>query len=64
MKMKSDDIVYYINVEDIQTVAEDVCGRRLTDDKLRKIADIIADHIPWFDCIEAAIHATLHVKPR
>ncbi len=48
-------IVYSINVEDIQTVADQVLERPLTKEEIAKIEDAIGENIGWFDAIEQAI---------
>ena len=60
--MKSDKrVVYSINVADIQTVAQEELGRRLTDDELKRIEDNLGDYIQWHDAIASAIlnHITI-----
>lgn len=60
--MKSNKrVVYSINVADIQTVAQEELGRRLTDDELKRIEDNLGDYIRWYDAIASAIlnHITI-----
>ena len=51
----NNEIVYSLNVEDIQTVATQEIERELTDDEIEKIKDLIAEKISWYDAIAAAI---------
>jgi len=44
-------IVYSLNVEDIQTVANEELGRDLTLKEVQLIEGELGDHIPWFDII-------------
>ena len=51
-------IFYSLNVVDIQTVATGEIGKELTDGEINKLikSDSIADRIPWYDAIAAAIN--------
>ncbi len=49
--MKEDEIVYSLNIEDIQTVATEEFGRELTDDEVAKVRDLIGEYINWYDAI-------------
>jgi len=53
--MRKSKIIYSLNVEDVQTVANEVLERDLSDDEIKNILDDIADKIKWFDAIESAI---------
>ncbi len=44
-------IVYSINVEDIQTVANEELDRDLDSDEIKLIEDEIGDCIVWYDII-------------
>jgi hypothetical protein len=50
MKDKN-DIVYSINIEDIQTVAIQEIGRELIDDEVERVRDLIGEKINWYDAI-------------
>lgn len=56
-KLRANTKVYYITVEDIQNVAEQVIERKLTTKEIMNIEDIIAENIPWYDAIVDAIRA-------
>jgi len=59
--MKSDErIVYSVNIEDIQTVAQEELGRRLTSKELKRIEDNLGDYIGWSEAIAQAI--LFHIK--
>ena len=45
------EIVYSINIEDIQTVAIEEIDRELTDDEIESIKDLIGEKINWYDAI-------------
>ena len=55
MKKQAEEIVYSINVDDIQEVANEVLERRLTRTELLLIKKSVGDHIDWFQAIENAI---------
>jgi hypothetical protein len=50
MKDKN-EIIYSINIEDIQTVAIEEMGRELTDDEIDKVKNLIGEKIDWYDAI-------------
>jgi len=50
-----ENVVYSLNVEDIQTVAEQELDRRLSPEEVRIVEDKIGDYINWYD----AIHLTM-----
>lgn len=56
----SERIVYSLNVEDIQTVAEDILDRKLTKKEIALVEDSLGDYIHWYDVIEFAIRG--HIK--
>ncbi len=45
------EIVYSLNIEDIQTVATEEFGRELTEDEVDKVRDLIGEYINWHDAI-------------
>jgi hypothetical protein len=53
--IKTSKIIYSINIEDVQNVAEEEFGRKLTKKELKIIEDKIGDYIDWYDAIDAAI---------
>ena len=55
-------IVYSINVDDIQTVAQLDIDRELTRDDIVSIEDSITENIGWYDAIAAAINDQIVVK--
>ena len=48
-------VVYYMNVEDVQTVADECLNRPLSDAEIEMIEDAIAERVDWFGAIEGAI---------
>ncbi len=57
-----DNIIYQLSVEDIQNVAEENFGRKLTNKEIKKITNPIADRIPWYDAIYDAIKDELEIE--
>jgi hypothetical protein len=45
-----------MSVEDIQTVAQDVLERDLTEKELALVEESVGDYIDWFGAIESAIN--------
>ena len=56
------NIIYQLTVEDIQNVAEENFGRKLTNKEIKKIIDPIADGIQWYYIIYYAIKDNLDIK--
>lgn len=55
--MHNDYILYSLNAEDAQNVAEEVLERHLTDEELKKLQKKIGDYfLNWFDLMELAIN--------
>ena len=55
-------IIYSINIEDVQNVAEQKLERLLTDKELRLVEDKVGDYINWYESILNAI-TELKLKP-
>jgi hypothetical protein len=53
--MKPSKIIYSINIEDVQNVAEEELGRKLSKKELEIIEDKIGDYIDWYSAIDFAI---------
>lgn len=49
------DIIYSLNIEDIQTVAIQEIDRELTEDEIEKIKNLIGEKIHWYDAIHDSI---------
>jgi len=54
MKNKS-DIVYSLNIEDIQTVAVQEMDRELTEVEIEMVRNLIGEKINWYDAILSSI---------
>jgi hypothetical protein len=48
-------IIYSINIEDVQNVAEEELARKLTKNELKIIEDKIGDYIDWYGAIDTVI---------
>jgi len=54
--------IYKLTVTDIQQVAEEVYGRKLTTDEIEKVIEPIGDRIFWYDVIDEAINYSLDFR--
>lgn len=52
-------MVYFLSVEDVQTVADEVLERSLSEKEIELIEDAIAVRIDWFGAIADAISAKI-----
>lgn len=52
-------IIYSINIEDVQNVAEQELGKKLTKKELKIIEDKIGDYIDWYEAINMAIQNSI-----
>lgn len=57
--MNRKKIIYSINIEDVQNVAEQELGRKLTEEELRLVEDRLGDYVGWY---EAILHAMNELK--
>lgn len=58
-----EEIIYSINIEDVQTVAEQELERKLTSKELKLIEGKVGDYINWYEAILNAIDAS-NIKPK
>ena len=61
-KKEKNEIFYSLCIEDIQNVAEENFGRKLTNREIKKVLDPIADRMPWYDAIYEAIKDNLEIE--
>ncbi len=54
--MNKNKIVYSINIEDIQNVAEQELERPLTEKELKLVEEKVGDYINWYEAILNAIN--------
>lgn len=57
-----DDIIYSLNMEDVQTVAQEEFGRILSKSEIDIIAEKIGNHIDWYSIILETIHQHLEIN--
>ncbi len=55
-------IIYSINIEDVQNVAEEELERKLTAKELRLVEEKVGDYIHWYEAILNAINE-VKIKP-
>jgi hypothetical protein len=53
--MYREKIIYSINIEDIQNVADQELVRELTEDELKIVENKLGDYIDWYGSIATAI---------
>ena len=46
-----DEIVYSLNIEDIQTVAVQEIGRELVEGEIDQVRNLVGEYINWYDAI-------------
>ncbi len=56
--VNQEKIIYSINIEDVQNVAEQELERKLTAKELLLVEDKIGDCINWYEAILSAIYAS------
>lgn len=61
--MKKDEVVYSINVEDLQVVSKVIFGKELTDVQLETVSRKVGDYFnDWFERVEFAIDDILDLE--
>jgi hypothetical protein len=53
--MDASKIIYSLNIEDVQNVAEEELGRGLTKKELKIVEDKVGDYIDWHEAISLAL---------
>ena len=48
-------IVYSLNVEDLQHVANEELKRDLTEEEIKRVEDKLGDYISWYEAISLVI---------
>ena len=59
MKNEIERTVYELSVDDLQRVAIEVLGRKLTDNEIAVVGNSVGDYVDWFQAIENAINIHL-----
>ena len=62
--MNPSKIIYSINIEDVQNVAEEHLGRCVLKEELKTIEDKLSDYIDWHEAIILAIDDTVNSRSR
>ena len=57
-------IIYSLNVEDLQTVANDELLRDLTEEEIEIVEENLGDFISWYQAISLAIDYMLHKQEK
>jgi len=52
---KNDKIIYSINIEDVQNVANEKLNRNLNEDELKLVGNKLGDYIDWFGAISDSV---------
>jgi hypothetical protein len=58
-RQKAEEIIYAINVNDLQEVSTEVLERRLTKKEVASVSGSIGNYIDWFQAIEHAIYENI-----
>jgi len=57
--MKRTDILYSINVQDVQDVALQELNRKPNDKEIESVADKLGEHIDWYEAVNSAVTQTI-----
>lgn len=57
--MKRTDILYSINVEDVQDVAQREFDRELDDKEMESVAAKLGEYIDWYEAVNTAVAQTI-----
>ena len=57
-----DKIIYSINIEDVQKVADERLDRHLNEEELKKVEDKLGGHIDWYGTISNTIDDVIEEK--
>ena len=55
-KKRGEEIIYSINVNDLQEVSSEVLERGLTKKEITLVGNSVGNYLDWFQAIEHAIH--------
>ena len=54
-----DKIIYSINIEDLQTVAEQELERELTNDEIEIVEKRLGDYLDWYGAIASTLNEAI-----
>lgn len=57
--MKRTDILYSINVKDVQDVAQREYDRELNDGEVESVAAKLGEYIDWYEAVNTAVAQTI-----
>lgn len=57
--MKKTDILYSINVQDVQDVAQREFDRELNDKEMESVAAKLGEYIDWYEAVNTTVAQTL-----
>jgi hypothetical protein len=57
--MKKTDILYSINVQDVQDVAEREYDRELDDGEVESVAAKLGEYIDWYEAVNTVVAQTI-----
>jgi hypothetical protein len=57
--MKRTDILYSINVQDVQDVAHSEFDRELNDKEIESVARKLGEYIDWYEAVISAVSQTI-----
>ena len=60
--MEKEKIIYSINIEDVQNVANEKLNRDFNENELKLVEDKLGDYIDWFGAISDTISDVIGVK--
>ena len=56
---KKSKVIYSINVEDLQTVAEQELERELTDEEIKNVEKRLGEYIDWYGAIASTLNEVI-----
>ena len=56
---KKSKVIYSINIEDLQTVAEQELERKLTDEEIKNVEKRLGDFIDWYEAIASTLNEVI-----
>lgn len=62
MAVNEEEVIYSLNIEDIQTVAIEELGRQLTRSEIEVVKELVGKKISWYDVIADSIIEFLEDK--
>ncbi|MFA4829779.1 MAG: hypothetical protein WC855_11790 [Thermodesulfovibrionales bacterium] len=60
--MKPSKIIYSLNIEDVQNVAEEELGRQASKKELKIVEDKVGDYIDWHGAISLALNDAVRTQ--